>query len=204
MSETFNRQLWRYDANQEGLLTGTFFATEQDIADVAGLAFDHPELGVVLVEPDDFALVASDYIGDDDTRFIDEMIVRGAVAGFDPILWMSAHALSDAAGLEPDPDARDWSRVDEDDDGDWGYPKTPPWKTEITVTPVMCFAFDCPECGESNLVQSDILEIDDARKRELEEANPDVPSEEWKAGDWAVCPDEIECAHCGAVIVQED
>ena len=114
------RQLWRYDANQEGVLTGTFFATEQDIADVSGLVFDHPEFGMLVIELGDFDLVASDNIGDDDTHFIDAMIARNAVAGFDPILWMSAHAIHDDEDWTPlndsDYDEPRWGLPDDDED----------------------------------------------------------------------------------------
>lgn len=119
-----NRQLWRYDANQEGLLTGVFFATEQEIADVAGVALDHAEFGVIVVEPDDFSLIASDYIGSDDSEFIDAMIVRGAVAGFNPIMWIEAGSYNDddewiVTRVDDEGDGPSWGLPDDDEDDDF-------------------------------------------------------------------------------------
>jgi hypothetical protein len=116
MSVENTRQLWRYDANGDGILTGVFFAVEQDIDDVAGMEYEHPDVGIVVVKPEDFGLVASDEVSEEDSNFIDAAISRGVIVGFDPIEYLAAQS---AIGLDDEwtiaLDSSDFDTNDGDD-----------------------------------------------------------------------------------------
>lgn len=125
MQEQKDRILWKYDANQEGILTGTFFAELEEVSGVDGIAIEHAEFGTFIVEADDFSIIAEDLAGPEDSELIDAMVAKDiAVIGFNPILWIEVAQCAKSEDDEwvvasPDKDDEDtvvhWSTPDEDE-----------------------------------------------------------------------------------------